>query len=179
MSIRLLEPTNTTFNLNFLNAENILNLRFGILDYSDPKAVDYFFSPIVMLDKITIPSADLRIGGHRMQIPLDWSILVGDKEYGDLEIIPVEALNDRGFSVFAFNPLDGFKPHFLDIEIVDVYPDQFWQIPRLKFGCMLLAALHDQRNQPVRSKGEHGPLCVFLVKDLNKLPDTLDIGKLT
>jgi len=179
MSIRLLEPTNTTFNLNFLNPENILNLRFGILDYSDPKSVDYFFSPIVMLDKITIPSADLRIGGHRMQIPLDWSILVGDKEYGDLEIIPVEALNDRGFSVFAFNPIDGFKPYFLDIEIVDIYPDQFWQIPRLKFGCMLLAALQDQFKTPVRASGERGPLCCFLVKDLNKLPDTLDIGKLT
>lgn len=182
MSLRVLQPDNTTFNLNYLNQENMKNLRYGVLDYSDTKNVDYFFNPFVMIDQMVVPSADVRIGNYKVQIPLDWHILVGDKEYGDLEIIPLTNLNDRGFSVFCYNPLDGFKPYFLDIEILEIYPDGFWQFPRIKYGCLLLCPLHDQLTIPDKKDGTvgtRGPLNCFVVRDTNKLPEIIDIGKIT
>jgi hypothetical protein len=59
-------------------------------------------------------------------MPVDWQILIGEPELGDLETLPLTSINDRGFKVFEFNPLTSFKPSFLDIEILDIYHDVTW-----------------------------------------------------
>ena len=47
------------------------------------------------------PAAVLKIGDHIIQVPLDWYIVIGEKDHGDPEIVPIMNINDRGFSAFA------------------------------------------------------------------------------
>ena len=72
-----------------------------------------------------------------MKMPIDWQVLIGEPEVGNLEVLPLTAINDRGFKAYNFNPLTGFRPDFLDIEIVDVYNDVNWYCPKLKNGQLL------------------------------------------
>jgi hypothetical protein len=101
-------------------------------------------------------------------MPLDWSIVICDPSVGDPEVVSLMSLNDRGFSVFAFNPITGFTPKYLDISITNIYTDVKWYAPKLKFGHLLNVPLHDGANPP----------CVLFVKESNKLPEVLDISEL-
>ncbi len=87
------------------------------------------------------PALVLQIGSHRIKMPIDWQVLIGEPDLGDLEMLPLTSINDRGFKVFQFNPLTSFRPSFLDIEIVDVYHDVAWYCPKLKNGQMLCVPL--------------------------------------
>jgi hypothetical protein len=100
-------------------------------------------------------------------MPLDWSVLIGEPHHGDLEVISLTALNDRGFQAFVFNPVDSFMPQYMPLEIVNVYPDIKWYFPKLKFGHILSVPLEDK---------EH-PMCAFFVKETNKIPEVLDMSK--
>jgi hypothetical protein len=165
--MRVLTVNNTSFDINEV-PDQIDEIKYSVLDYSHPDNVDYFFVPLVFLESYSSPAADLQIGPYRIQMPLDWCVVIGDKEFGDLEIIQLMHLNDRDFSVFSFNPIKGYMPKFFKIDIVDIYPDVKWFIPKLKYGHILSVPLTDEEN----------PFCVFFVKDVNKLPDVLDISKL-
>ncbi len=144
------------------------DLRYCVLDYSDQNNVDFMFPPIIMLDQFTRPSADLRIGNHRVQVPLDWSVVIADKNMGNMEIIDIKHINDRDFQVFAFNPIAGYMPSFPDIEIENIYPDVSWTVPKLINGHLLAVPISDGPE----------PLCVLFVKEIQKLPDQLDITKI-
>ncbi len=142
--------------------------RYCVLDYSNQNDVDFYFIPLVFLDVFPRPAADLQIGKHRIQMPLDWSVIIADKHLGNMEIIEIKHLNDREFDVFALNPISGYIPQFLDITIQNVFPDVTWNIPKLKRGHILAVPL----------SSENGAPCAFFVKDTNKLPDGLDISKI-
>ena len=165
--MRVLTVDNTVFNINDV-PDQIDDMRYCVLDYSHPDNVDYFFVPLVFLESFSSPAADLQIGPYRIQMPLDWCVVIGDKDFGDLEIIQLMHLNDRDFSVFAFNPIKGYMPKFFNIEIVNVYPDVKWFTPKLKYGHILSVPLNNDDN----------PFTCFFVKDVNKLPEVLDITKL-
>lgn len=100
-------------------------------------------------------------------MPLDWSVVISDKNFGYMEIIELKHLNARDFQVFALNPINGYMPSFYDIEIDNIYPDISWNMPRLKHGHILTVPLNDGPDPP----------CAFFVKDTNKLPENLDITK--
>lgn len=101
-------------------------------------------------------------------MPLDWSIIIGDINTGDLEIMPLQWLMDKDFEIFCFNPIKGYMPKFLKLDILTTWPDIKWFFPKLKNGHLLAVPLEDGEN----------PLCAFFVKDTNKVPDNIDIRKL-
>lgn len=148
--------------------EKIDDLRYCVLDYSDKDYVDYYWPPLVFLDIFSSPCADIRIGGHNIQMPLDWSVVVGDKHSGDLEVMRLIDLNDKQFDVFAFNPISGYMPSFLSIDIVNVFSDVRWCFPKLKINHFLAAPLSTQ----------HKPLCAYFIKEVGKNADVLDIRQL-
>lgn len=166
--MKILQETNTSFDINDIPKETEVDIRYCVLDYSDQKNVDFIFYPLVFLEEFARPAADLSLGNFRVQVPLDWSIVIADKNMGSLEIIELKHINDRDFSAFAFNPIEGYMPHFLDIEIQNIFPNVSWSVPKLKNGHLLAV--------PLSNKPE--PLCAFFVKDTNKLPEALDITKL-
>lgn len=148
--------------------EKIDDLRYCVLDYSDHHNVDYYWPPLVFLDIFSAPCADLRIGGYNIQMPLNWSVVVGDKHGGDLEVMKLVDIMDKDFDVFVFNPISGYMPDFQMIEIMNVFADVRWCFPKLKLGHFLAV--------PLEIKPQ--PVCAFFIQDVGKSADLLDIREL-
>jgi hypothetical protein len=164
---RILTVDNTSFDMNNLPDE-IDDLRYCVLDYSDPANADYHWVPLVFLESFSAPAAVLKIGENTIQMPLDWSIIIGEPELGEPEVVPIMSVNDRGFKAFHFNPLTSFRPDFKTIEIVNVFTEIKWYFPKLKFGHILAVPLSSGPNPP----------CAFFIKETQKVPEVLALDKL-
>lgn len=165
MKILLMEDV--SYELNEIPMEGA-NLNFWILDNSDTKNPDHYAVPLIFLESFNSPALVLKIGDHEVKMPVDWSILIGEPEFGDLEVVPLTSINDRGFSAFTFNPRSAFRPEFHPVEIVDIYQDVRWYFPKLKSGHMLMVPL----------TGGEKPFCSYFIKDINKSSEVVDYGKL-
>ena len=147
--------------------EEIDDLRFAILDNSDPNNPDYFYIPLIFLESFTSPALVLKIGNKQIKMPLDWQVLIGEDDLGDLEALPLTSLNDRDFKVYQYNSLKSYVPTFLPIEIVDVYNEVSWYAPKLKNGQYLAVPLSDDEN----------PECVYFIKDVSRNCEVVDYNK--
>lgn len=159
--MRILTLDNQHYDLNQLPDE-VDDMRFAILDNSDPNNPDYHYIPLIFLESFNAPALVLSITSgknvYKLKMPIDWQILIGEPETGDLEMLPLTSVNDRGFKVFQFNPLTSFMPSFPSIEIVDVYHEVAWYAPKLKNGQMLCVPIND---------GDK-PECIYFVKDISR-----------
>jgi len=164
--MKILTLDNLAYDLDTL-PEEIDDLRFAILDNSDTANPDYHYIPLIFLESFNAPALVLRIGENQIKMPVDWQILIGEPDLGDLEVLPLTSINDRGFKAFQFNPLTSFRPSFLDIEIVDVYHDVMWYAPKLRNGQMLAV--------PLSSNDK--PDCVYFVKDISRNCEVVDYNK--
>lgn len=161
--MKILTVDNQSYELDFV-PEEIEDIRYSVLDYSNKNDADYFFVPLVFLEIFNAPAAVLRIGNHMVKMPLDWSLIICEPDVGDPEVVPITSLNDRGFHAFTFNPITGFLPQFQNVEITNVFQEVKWTFPKLKFGHFLAVPLSD----------EEGSNCAFFVKETSKVPDILD-----
>lgn len=164
--MRILTLENKFYNLETL-PEEIDDLRFAILDNSNPQNVDYHYIPLIFLESFNAPALVLQIADKVIKMPVDWQILIGEKEHGDLETLPLTSINDRGFSAFEFNPLSAFNPNFLPIEILDIYHDVTWYAPRLKNGQFLCVPIDDGPK----------PRCVYFVKEISRNCEIVDYSQ--
>lgn len=164
--MKILTLDNIPYNLEQL-PEEIDDLRFAILDNSNPQNVDYFYIPLIFLESFNSAALVLKIGPSIIKMPIDWQILIGEKDHGDLETLPLSSLNDRGFSAFEFNPLTSFSPTFQQIEILDVYHDVTWYCPRLRNGQFLCVPLEDKPQ----------PMCAYFVKDISRNCEIVDYNQ--
>ena len=161
--MRILTLENEFYNLETL-PEEIDDLRFAILDNSNPQNVDYHYIPLIFLESFNSPALVLKIGNSTIKMPVDWQILIGEQEHGDLETLPLTSINDRGFNAFDFNPSTSCSPSFVPIEIVDIYHDVTWYAPRLKNGQFLCVPLDDGPK----------PRCVYFVKEISRNCEIVD-----
>ena len=160
---------NKCYNLDDLPDRLEDDVRFSVLDNSDPKEPDFFFVPLIFLESFSSPAMVLRIGQNEITMPVDWSVAVGCSESGnDIEILPLTSINDRGFEAFLFNPLTSYKTGFDELEIVNFYTDVKWYFPKMKNGQLLTVPLTNGDN----------PDCAFFVKDISKQCEVIDYGKL-
>lgn len=164
--MRILTENNTCFEMAEF-PEEVDDLRFCVLDNSNPKDPDYFFIPLIFLETFNDPAFVLKIGNRKIKMPYNWKILIGEPDFGDLEILPLTRLNDRSFKAFSFNPLSDSMPSFDNIEIDDVYHDVKWYFPKLKPGQMLAIPLDNQDKTK----------CVYFVKDISRQCEVVDISK--
>lgn len=165
--MRILTLENTAHDMNEI-PEEVDDLRFCVLDNSDPKDPDYFFIPLIFLESFNSPALVLKIGTSTIKMPIDWQLLIGEPDLGDLEVVPLTSINDRGFSVFTFNPLGSFRPEFQPVEVVDIYQDVKWYFPKLKPGQMLAVPL---------DAGTEKPMCAFFVKDISRQSEIVNYSK--
>jgi hypothetical protein len=167
--MQILTLDNKTFHLNNLPDEVDDNMRFSVLDNSNPNEPDFFFQPLIFLESFNSPAVVLRIGKHEIQMPLDWCIVVGCRESGnDLEVVPLTSLTDRGFDAFVFNPLTDFKFSFGEIEILNIYMDVKWYFPKMRNGHILATPLTDGDKPP----------CAYFVKEISRQSEVIQYGKL-
>jgi len=164
--MRILLLDDNSYNLETL-PEEIDDLRFAILDNSNPNNVDYYFIPLVFLESFNSPALVLQIGDRTIKMPVDWQILIGEKDHGDLETLPLSSLNDRGFSAFQFNPISSFSPGFLPVEIIDIYNDVTWYAPRLRNGQFLSVPIEDGPK----------PRCIYFVKEISRNCEIVDYSQ--
>ena len=156
--MKILTSDNQSLNVNHLPDQGV-DLNFCVLDYSDNKNIDYYWHPLVFLESFVSPSVDLQIGPYQCQMPLDWHLVIGDPEIGDLEIVSLLYLMDKDFQAFCFNAFGDVLTELADVK---------WFCPKLKTANILAAPLQDGRD----------PACAFFVKDLSKIPEILDIKHL-
>lgn len=164
--MRILTLEDTAFEMNEL-PEEVNDLRFAVLDNSDPTNPDYFFIPLIFLESFNSPAIVLEVGDKTIRLPIDWKILIGEKEVGDLEMLNLSSLNDRGFKAFEFNPLSSRMHAYLPIQMVDLYSDVKWYFPKLKQGQILAI--------PIESGSK--PRCVYAAKEINRQNEIVDITK--
>ena len=167
--MRILTLENTAFKLSNIPEELNEEIRFAILDNSNPQDPDFFFNPLIFLESSHSPAVVLEISGHEITMPLDWCIAVGCSQAGsDLEVLPLTSLNERGFEAFLFNPLSSIHPQFGKIEITNFYNDVKWYFPKMRTGHLLSVPIQEKNNS----------LCAFFVKDINRQSEIIDFGKL-
>lgn len=164
--MRILTLENECYNLETM-PEEIDDLRFAILDNSNPQNVDYHFIPLIFLESFNSPALVLKVADKVIKMPIDWQVLIGEQEHGDLEALPLSSLNDRGFHAFQFNPLTSFSPSFLSIEILDIYPDVTWYSPRLRNGQFLSVPIEDGPE----------PRCIYFVKEISRNCEVVDYSQ--
>ena len=158
---------NEAFDLSTLPDE-IGDMRFAILDNSDPSNPDFMYIPLIFLESFTSPALVLKIGDHVIKMPVDWQIVIGELEVGDLESLPLTSLNARDFKAFQFNSLSSYMPTFEPIEILDVYTEVNWYIPKLKNGQYVAVPLHEGKN----------PKCVYFIRDVSRNSEVIDYNNL-
>ena len=167
--MKILTLDNECFMLNNLPDELDEDVRFSVLDNSDPKEPDFFFIPLIFLESFSAPAIVLEINGHELMMSVDWHIAVGDSQSGnDLEVLPLTSINDRGFETFLFNPLKSFKCDFGTLRVTNFYNDVKWYFPKMKNGQLLSVPITDG----------HNPLCAFFVKDISRQSETIDYSQL-
>ena len=167
--MRILTLENECFHLDKLPDEIEDDVRFSVLDNSDPKNPDFFFVPLIFLESFSSPAMVININGHEITMPVDWSVAVGCSESGnDLEILPLTSLNNRGFEAFLFNPLSSYKVDFAEIEIVNFYSDVKWYFPKMKNGQLLSVPITDGPK----------PLCAYFVKDISRQCEVIEYSLL-
>jgi hypothetical protein len=167
MNILTLE--NKVFSLTNLPDDFDEDVRFAVLDNSDPKNPDFFYIPLIFLESFSSPAIVLNINGTEVTMPIDWNIAVGDSESGnDLEVLPLTSINNRGFEAFLFNPLTSYQCSFAKLEVVNFYNDVKWYFPKMKNGQLLGIPISKNDN----------PLCAYFVKDINKQSELIDYGKI-
>ena len=164
--MNILTPDNLAFDINTISGD--CDASYGVLDYSNPDDVDYFFIPLVFLDNFERPAVELQIGTRTITMPLDWSIVIVDKDLGITEAIELKNINGRSFDAWVFNPINGFAPDFDEVKVLNIYPDVEWFIPKLKNGHILVVPLES---------GE-SPKCALFLKEVSKIPHQLDVSEL-
>ena len=167
--MRILTLENTCFSLEQLPDQIDDDIRFSVLDNSDPKNPDFFFMPLIFLESFSAPAMVLEINGKEILIPVDWNVAVGCSESGnDIEILPLTSINDRGFEAFLFNPLTSYTTKFSEIKITNFYTDIKWYFPKMKNGQLLSVPIEEGEN----------PLCAFFVKDISRQCELIEYSKL-
>ena len=166
--MRILTLENKAFDLNDLPEEIEEDTRFSVLDNSVPSEPDFYFIPLIFLESFNSPAIVLKIGGHEIQMPLDWSMVVGDKECGmDPEVLPLTSINERGFDAMLFNPIKGFKVEYASIEIVNIYQDVKWYFPKMKNNQLFTVPLREGANPP----------CAYFVKEISRQSEVIQLDK--
>ena len=69
--MRILTLDNTSYSMDAI-PEEIDELRFCVLDNSDPKDPDYFYIPLIFLESFNSPALVLKIGNNVIKMPVDW-----------------------------------------------------------------------------------------------------------
>ena len=144
------------------------NINFMVLDYSNSNDADFFSNKLLFLERFTNSVITLQIGNAIVNVPGEWYIAIGESEIGDVELIPISSIINRGFSAFAFNPINGFMPSFVPIDVINILPDGDFIVPKLESNTLLAIPFTSDKK----------PLCFYIGPDVPKSLDLINYSNL-
>jgi len=172
--MNILNEKNKIINLDLLGDET--NEYFSSLQYDPliPANTDYVFNSLLFLETFTDSCIEVLIGGeYSLTIPLSWSIMVGDPDIGEVEVLPIVEIHPRPYDIFCLNPLDGFVPSYKTMEYVGVYKDIRWTFPKLARNQLLTVPLLGSETN------KKGPVCIYMTNQKEtKFPEEVNIEHL-
>ena len=176
--MRILTPEGEAFDVSKLNGKQ----HFTILDVSDADNIDYRCAVVNWTHEYEWPAIELQIGPYRLEVPLNWRILTGDSNEGELELVDIEQIPNFDYDAFVLNPFKSFMPKFMPVHIVNSYGNSMtmWSLPKLQKKQIMAVPLGQPSEWPERLNPESGktepyPLCAYFVDDSDKMNDVLDI----
>ena len=165
--MNILTIENNVYDLDSV-PDQVNDLRYCILDVSDPDFYDYYWLELIFLESFYSPAVVLNIGGNEIKMPMDWSIAICDDDYHtEIEIVPLTSLNNRGFKTPVFNPMNNRIPEIEEVFITNYYQDIKWFFPKLKPGHLLAVPLEE---------GDK-PRCAYFVEEISRTSEIVDVGK--
>lgn len=146
------------------------DVYYCMLDFSKPKSPDYSFVLVEFIHTYTASAAVLDIGGFRVTIPADWSLMVS--EDGRAEVISIEEIISRDLKAFCLNPINGFVPSFLPIRLVSLIRITNFTCPDIPKTSMIAVPIgyHSGR----KDADGRAPLCMFACESKAKVPEHMD-----
>ena len=90
--MKILTLDNKTYKLEKIPEWVDEKLRFAVLDNSDPSNPDFFYIPLIFLESFNAPAAVLEIGNHKIKMPLDWKMLIGEAGQSEMHVLPITCL---------------------------------------------------------------------------------------
>lgn len=178
--MRILTPENQPFSVDQI-VEGINRQKYCVLDLSDPEDIDYRYQPCLLFNEYEYPAVELRIGPYTLEVPMNWRILTGDSEYGDLEIVDIDELTNFEYQAFVFNPFKSFQPKFMPVSIQNSYTSMTkWFVPKLQKKHVLGVPLGIEREWPsatdfVTQERHAYPECVWLIDDIDRMSQSICI----
>ena len=165
IAVLLLDASNEAYSVDTLPDVVDDGLRYCVLEYSGKDTSDHYWLPLIFMEQIAAPTCALNIGGMKICMPLDYSVMIADRNSGAVELLDLMELGGRTFDAFVMNPIASFTPSFLPVSIENIYPNMAWTTPKIKAQHILCV--------PLRTG--HNPPCAYFVRDRTKLSDSLDI----
>lgn len=163
--MKVLTTENISYNLDKV-PESADEIQYCVLDTNNKNNIDFFFIPLIFMETFNAPSMVMEVGPYTVQMPIDWSVMIIEKELGQCEMVPLTSINDRGFEALVINPLTYKMTESYEIKIVNVFQDVKWYFPKLKNGHIVTVPVDNSPNPP----------CLFFAKDTNQIPDVIDVG---
>lgn len=158
--MKILTVENKPYELDTV-PDIIDDVRYCVLDATDKEEIDFYFLPLIFLESFHAPAICLKIGEYKINVPMDWSVLICDEEFSAIEVFPLASLTNKGYNVVCLNPLSNSNFKSEEVYITNIYQDVKWFFPKLRNGHLLAIPIEDKPN----------PRCVFFVKEANKICD--------
>lgn len=115
----LISPTDV-FNLDQPTSKLIDN-KICVYDCSDKDYQDFYFKKISTFISYRYPTVSLLIGDkYRIELPLNWRILVTNDYEQICRLVPVEDLIHFGNQIPVFSPFHPGLPKILDVELTSI-----------------------------------------------------------
>ena len=154
----VLEADNTLLNTDFVNKP----FHFGVLTFEDVKNPDFVFKHTDHIMAYNAAGITLEIGSgkevSRIVVPLHWWILCVSLD--EVQTIPLYELSRNDYEAFCFNPINGYRPEYLNLRVStstpSIYPYANWYSPPVGEKDLILIPLSDKHD----SRNGH-PLCVM------------------
>lgn len=159
----ILSETNEAVSLS-RSVRNRADLHFTVLDFSD--GVDFACHPVLFIERNRTPRAKVSIGRFTTILPLDWFILIGDREHGTADLVTVRDAIEQRIDVVVLNPWADRLASFAPITMLSTARE--FISPKMTKRHLLVIPL---------DRSKH-PQCVFVARDAAYFNDGIEVADL-
>jgi hypothetical protein len=185
--MNILTEKNETFSMAMVDRIKREPVHFAIYD-ARPDMEDFFFPPLTMFENYNSPAIEIAVGAYHIMVPLDFHVVAADPDTQYLEPVPVEEIQNRGFTTLTFNPIprpsgvfkdpkslpppESIPYHLLSEEeksrVVSPSPrlEEIYQVRSFSEVRWCVPRLSDQQVLVAPLREGRAPPCIFLVHEL-------------